>query len=92
MTTGTVACLARSCRTTSKPFIFGNMTSKITRSVPPAAASVSPFFAVRRDLHVVALGLEIHAQAERDALVVFDDQDALFSVLWGHCYACRSHL
>src|SRR6478735_2408649 len=39
-----------------------------------------PFFAVGRDLHVVAFGLQVHAQPERDALVVFDDQDVLASI------------
>ena len=62
-------------RTTSKPFLRGSMTSRMTRSKFSPSAPSEPVFAVDGDAHVVALGLEVHLEPERDALVVLDDQD-----------------
>lgn len=41
------------------------------------AGKIEPIFAVHSELNLVPLGGEVHFEAHRDAVVVFDNQDAL---------------
>ena len=61
-----------------KPSLPGSITSRTTTSKTRRSFSsrIERLLAVARDDRLVALGLEVEAQAVGDVLLVFDDQDA----------------
>ena len=77
MTIGVVFERARSSRQTSKPFFFGSMTSRMTRSGSKLRGACQPLVAVGRRLHFVAFELEVVTQTEQHLRFVLDHQNAL---------------